>query len=296
MRLLYLLLSHKLYLLALIMSQVSGCSFRHFEPTPAQYERSELVMTTATKPRGVFIVIHGLNQRPSSMDPLCQYLRSLGFHTYRLTLSGHDDRPTETFPETRWEHDLLAAYANLRVHFPTLPIDVLGYSLGGLVAASTLESYPVFSPSRMVLFAPALALTPFSQAGYVSEIVPPLIAKMPSLAPVEYKRFESTPIFLYQNTLTLYSRIRRIRAPLRLQQTLTLVFANPRDALISLSGLTDWIDVNELSSNWRLVPVHPEPRSSTLSEHLIIDQQTLGNQEWVRVTSEIRDFLSPDIS
>jgi hypothetical protein len=146
----------------------------------------------------------------------------------------------------------------------------------------------------MILFAPGLALRPLAQAGQITELVPPLRGGVPSLAPVEYKRFESTPIFFYQNTLALYSQTRQLRSIERLQHTPTIIFANPADNLISLAGLQDWISANNLSGSWRVIPVHPSPAGSHLSEHLVIDQQSLGEQEWTLVKESMKNFLKLD--
>jgi hypothetical protein len=71
-----------------------------------------------------------------------------------------------------------------------------------------------------------------------------------------------------------------------------LIFLNPRDELVSPSGTTSWIESNGLQSTWRIVEVHPRSASSEMAEHLIIDEPSLGESEWRRVTDEMNSFLT----
>ena len=44
----------------------------------------------AEEPRGVVLLIHGLNLLPVKMDALAKSLNTLGLLVYRPTLQGHD--------------------------------------------------------------------------------------------------------------------------------------------------------------------------------------------------------------
>lgn len=276
-----------------IAGTVSACSVCRFQPAPVLQEQSEIALTTAAEPRGAFIVIHGLNQRPTSMNPLSEYLRTLGFHTYRITLRGHDELSESAFTSEEWERDVLNGYATLRSRFPDLPINVVGYSLGGLLATKTLDTYPDFSPNRMVLFAPGLSFRPLVQSGYLLQILPPLTIGLPNLSPTDYKRFQNTPLFWYQNIFTLYTGTRDVTHPRRLRDTPTIVFLNPTDELVSLSGTENWIGDNQLAQSWTVIPVHRTPLQPFMAEHIVIDERSLGFTEWERVKGIIREFVMP---
>lgn len=273
---------------------VSACSVCRFHPAPAVQEQAEIALTTTPKPRGAFLVIHGLNQRPTSMNPLCEYLRTLGFHTYRITLRGHDQLSETTFSPEQWEHDVLNGYATLRTRFPDLPIYVVGYSLGGLLATKTLDTHPNFAPHRMILFAPGLSFRFLVQSGYLLQALPPLTIGLPNLSPTEYKRFQNTPLFWYQNIFTLYTGTREVTHPRRFRATPTIIFLNPTDELVSLSGIENWIEDNQIAESWKVIPVHRTPLKPFVAEHIVIDEQSLGHEEWGRIKGLIGRFVIPE--
>jgi alpha-beta hydrolase superfamily lysophospholipase len=91
----------------------------------------------------------------------------------------------------------------MKQRFKDLPVVVVGYSLGGLVATYSLDRNPEFRPDKMVLIAPALSLRLLPQLGYLLNIFPPLSMAIPNLAPPHYRRFAYTPLFWYRNTLDL---------------------------------------------------------------------------------------------
>ena len=84
-------------------------------------------------------MVHGLNMRPSAMDPFCELLAESGLHSYRITLTGHNEPNKEVFDETVWVDDVARAYKEVRAEFPELPTYVVGYSLGGLLATHVID-------------------------------------------------------------------------------------------------------------------------------------------------------------
>lgn len=250
-----------------------------------------LFQTNYPHPKGVFIVIHGLNQEPCTMDPVALHLSSSGFHAYRITLRGHQEAGVPLFDAAAWEADLVEAYREMRVRYPKLPIHLLGYSLGGLLAARVTDHYPDVQPRSMVLIAPALSLRLLVQTSFALNLLPPLVSTIPNIAPRYYRRFARTPLFWYQNTLSLYSLTRTISTNSTLRNTPTLVFANPVDELVSYSGLVDWIRDNGLSPSWRTITLRPQPRDPFTPAHLIIDQRSLGAPHWKELHSHLADFL-----
>lgn len=268
-----------------------GCCSSRFTPSPLENEGSRFEFTHTPEPHGVFLMVHGLNQRPSSMNPLAEFLRSRGYHTYRLTLTGHGAHAPQPFSSTEWERDLLAAYSHIASTTPDLPIHILGYSLGGLLAARAVDSYPTVRPASMILFAPGLSLRLLTQSAYILTLFPPLTTEVRNLAPAGYKRFQYTPLFWYRNTIDLYDKTRRLSSD-RLARTPTLVFSNPSDELVSKEGLEDWITDNHLESSWRVVSVRSRQRTPLILDHIIIDETSLGPTEWNRVKRSIEGFLA----
>ncbi len=252
---------------------------------------SELRLAQQPRTRGVFIVAHGLNQRPDTMRDIVQLLRELGFHTYRLSLRGHEKFENETFPASSWIDDINNACSDVTTRFPRIPVYILGYSLGGLVATHAIDAQTACQPASMILIAPALSLRNFVQTGYSLSVFPQLTISVPNVAPSLYRRFDQTPLFWYQNLFSLYSKTRTLRSPARLRSIPTLIFANPRDELVSLAGLRNWISANDLEPAWAIDVVRPQPRNPFTPEHVMIDPRSLGEGEWQHLSNSVRAFL-----
>lgn len=226
------------------------------------------------------------------MDPLCEFLAELGLHSYRITLTGHNEPSHEVFDETVWIEDVAQAYAQTRAEFPELPTYVVGYSLGGLLVTHVLDEVPDDeSPQALVLLAPALSLrTPldiFADIGFP----PPLSWSVPNIAPESYRRYPITPLFWYSNTLTLNKETRTIHHRPRLKGIPTLIALNPSDELISESGTEQWLTLNDLGDAWSTFRIHKDPEPPHLPEHVIIDERSLGAKEWSRLKDALKDLI-----
>jgi alpha-beta hydrolase superfamily lysophospholipase len=254
-------------------------------------ERTTLEETSIRPARGAIVIAHGLNQRPSSMDFLAQFLRSEGYHTLRVALAGHDTPQAYAFPSSIWVQQIVTSFHETKDRYPALPILYLGYSMSGLAAVRALDTDPSFSPQRMVLIAPALSLRSIVESASILRWFPPTTFAVRNLAPRAYRRYERTPLFWYQNVAEMYQQTATLENGQRAGATPTLIFANPRDELVSLTGLQSWIADNNLSDRWKLSIVRPETPDPTLAEHLLIDPRGLGIETWRTMEREIRDFI-----
>lgn len=278
----------------LVATHLCGCSylFRSSENAP-QVIAPTFLQAESSSPRGVFVVVHGLNLNPEVMEPLSHHLRSLGFHVYRVVLSGHRERfeSEEAFTEAAWQADLDEAYAAVRSHYPELPVYVLGYSLGGLLSADFVLRQSDAPVQKMILIAPALSLRTVVEVAGVLTWLPGMTVEVPNLAPREYRRFSTTPLFWYQNTLSLYGDEKWDEDLSKLASVETLVFLNPRDELVSWKGTEAWIASHELQSIWEVQVVRPRSKALKTFEHLMIDEQSLGEEVWGQMKGRIAEFL-----
>lgn len=141
---------------------ISGCVRPSTPSPPDSRENPRWSFSTEAHPKGVFLVVHGLNLKPSALDPLCGFLASQGFHSYRITLRGHNEPQGESFEVAEWQRDVTAATATIRSRFPQLPLYALGYSIGGLLLTNAFDTNTSLPPPRgMVLLAPAISLRAF---------------------------------------------------------------------------------------------------------------------------------------
>lgn len=268
-----------------------GCSCRYSELLPDAPEQPRWFLSSAPVPRGAFLVVHGLNQRPSAMEALCRFLNALGFHAYRLTLSGHDRFSDETFPASQWREDVARGAEEVQKRFPALPLSMLGYSLGGLLTVDALDHDPNLSPQQLVLVAPALSLRTVVLAAKVLQLLPATSFRTANFAPPGYRRFSGTPLFWYSNTADIYDETRTLAHPQRLAAIPALVLISPDDELVSAPGVGEWIDENGLSARWKLELVGPQPADPGLHRHLIVDEASVGRDEWRRMQQMIGEFL-----
>ncbi len=249
-------------------------------------------LSDVVKPRGVFLVLHGLNQDPRALDQLSCELTRLGFHAFRPVLAGHVEKTTESFAPELWLSDVKSAIETIQQRYPNLPISLLGYSLGGTLATlAASETNLSHRPHSMILIAPAISLRwPLDLLTYLT-IVPHSTVGSPSLAPAGYRRFATTPLFWYANTLELYDRIDDSSSFRKLRSIPTLVLLNPEDELVSPSGTRAWIAGHDLQSTWTIQEVHQRPPERSFPAHLIIDEYSLGAAGWREMLLGIRSFL-----
>jgi hypothetical protein len=144
----------------------------------------------------------------------------------------------------------------------------------------------------MIFIAPALSLRAPAQSAYLLQILPPLTISVPNIAPPYYRRFARTPLFWYRNTISLYSETRTLHSTPRLQSIPTLIIANPRDELVSLSGLREWVSDNSLVPRWQIEAVRPVRRDPFVPEHLLVDQSSFGADEWQRFKKLVEQFVN----
>jgi esterase/lipase len=281
----------RLLILACVAA-LSSCMCRDLQPIADEPEQPRWMASATPHTRGVFVVVHGLNQRPSAMDPLAHYLSELGFHTYRMTLEGHRTYSDETFPASSWKSDVRSAIAEARSRYPSLPLYLMGYSLGGLLVADVLEEDSSVEPRKIVLLAPALSLRTYVLAARALAIFPFGSLKTMSLAPPGYRRFRNTPLFWYENTIDLYDETASRPAPVRLRRVPALIVVSPDDELVSPPGLREWVDANSLPPAWQVELIEPQPHDERLHRHLIVDRVSLGDAEWQRLQDMLKAFLA----
>jgi alpha-beta hydrolase superfamily lysophospholipase len=227
------------------------------------------------------------------MDPFCEFLGELGLHSYRITLTGHNEPNTEVFDETVWVDDVTKAYKEVRAEFPNLPTYVVGYSLGGLLVTHALDGLSMDPlPHGLVLLAPAISLRP--PLALLAEVgLPPALSwSVPNIAPDLYRRYPITPLFWYSNTLTLSDATQMLQHSQRLKEIPTLIALNPDDELISESGTTEWIILNNLAPEWTTLTIHKDTEGQHLPEHVIVDERSLGTVEWQQMRGTIREFIT----
>jgi pimeloyl-ACP methyl ester carboxylesterase len=252
------------------------------DPAPAVWVPPDCV------PKGVALVLPGLNLKPDRMDELVRVLTDNGVLVLRGSLTGHSGGRAilDTVSAETWISDCLALYESAFEESKRhgVPIFFVGHSLGCLAVLDTMERCERVRFDRLVLFAPAVTPRPFTRAARLLEkkfIVP-------SKTPEEYRVHDGIPASAYHALLKLARHLhasgyRRVDVP-------ALVFIDKRDELIGYRSLLRLTKTR--LTRWRVVAVDNEksglPRSF---HHLIVDEDSVGVEQWRYIREEVAGFI-----
>jgi esterase/lipase len=240
----------------------------------------------------VIVLVHGLNQRPSSWNDLTDFLTDIGMHVYRIALTGHRGLPfTDMFnvsPEI-WENELFTGYTDVKKQFPDYPVYLIAYSLGALLAIAVQLKKGVRMFERQVLLAPALAIRPYTR---LALLLTSFFSYLPSRSPESYvANREGTTSEAYRALFQLEREVSSFRDYSALNIP-TLILMRADDELISFKAIVRLVEEHHLDQ-WRLVELSKgDKRKYDLSyKHLLIDRTSAGAAMWEKMMREITDLL-----
>lgn len=254
--------------------------------------------------RGMVLLLHGLNLKPTHMLPLAEELRHMGMGVINgaLTGHGHHYRKVEgvaaadarlatyrTVTLERWLVDVDALYATAAATAEQqgVPLFLVGYSTGALMACTAWAATRTNGFARMVLFAPALAIHLYCHIPLLFRRWPQLLFR--SFAPPVYRANRATPVAAYLAVHAAQMCFRE-EADQRLNVP-TQIFIGPRDELISRRGLRRIIREYALTK-WQIDVVSKrEAEPDAAFHHLIINKAGVGQAEWARMMTKIRQTL-----
>ena len=248
--------------------------------------------------KGIALVIHGLNQKPTVMQSINGRLNDEGVETLNLTLSGHDmvnfgdEQRLKSFKSVtfkQWRGEVYKAFkaAKKRAEEKKVPLFFVGYSLGGLLGCDLIASRPDVSFERMVLFAPALSIHYSSKVLALLSSFPNVV--IPSFSPEEYRANAGTPIGAYN---ALYEAIDHFEDNLSDRINIpTILFIDESDELVSYTGLMELINTQKLS-HWQVESIKKGDDAQTHYNHLIVNEASVGSQQWEHMISKMIILLS----
>jgi len=246
--------------------------------------------------KAVTVVSHGLNNKPSVMLPLVNYLNELGSDVYMLKLFGHrsDSSNLKDLTQDIWVSETLNAYNQARElsEKNDVPLFFMGYSLGALIGQFMIfSSNGAVSFDRQVLLAPATALRCRSGVLKTTFILPGHW-KLPSYTPEAYRANEGIQINAYKILFRLEKQIQKGKfSNLNLP---TLLIMDQKDELVSYKRLNRYIDKYGLTE-YQMLALDPSMEDrDTKYHHLIIDGPSMGEDNWELSRREIKEFLFPD--
>lgn len=307
-------MAKRLFILIILLAMAAAGLYRLFGDTmtgPAvnrketigkQNDYSQWHKIKRTKQlKGVALVVHGLNLKPERMWPVIAELNGAGIDVLNITLRGHGKNypvnPNLTVEQARlesfqtvtyqmWLKEIYAAYLKVRERAEKrkVPVFFVGYSLGAVMGCNLALFQPDVYYDRMILFAPALAIS--TEAYFLKALMPFPNMVIDSLSPTYYRSNAGTPMAAYK---ALFEAIANFsgQAKDKINRP-TLIFIDEKDELVPFQRLSELIVQCNLDQ-WR---VHCVTKDNNLppggAHHLIIDPESVGRGMWKKMADAMR--------
>ena len=142
--------------------------------------------------RGVSLLVHGLGEHSGRYEHVGEFLARHGLFVYALDHQGHGKTEGRRGWVADFRHlldDLETFHAHIAAEHPSLPLVLLGHSMGGLIATAYLLEKKRLRPDLVVLSGPAIVplLDPNDRS-----IDPTRLSKEPSV----WEAYLSDPLIL----------------------------------------------------------------------------------------------------
>ena len=118
----------------------------------------QIWLPQGTNPHSVIVALHGFNDYANAVDLPATFWADQGIATYAYDQRGFGGAPNRGYwaGARTMTSDLRDAVRAIRRKHPRLPLFVLGISMGGAVALTTLADGPIAGVSGSILIAPAV--------------------------------------------------------------------------------------------------------------------------------------------
>lgn len=257
--------------------------------------------TNDKNPKGVIVVVHGLNVKPSKMGTpetegtLIKFLLDSGYNIYRVTLTGHAG-PIENMQnviESDWLSDAYIQYceAKIAAERDNLPLYLLGFSLGALVFEYLMNentATPV-QFKKIILFSPAIAIKATAKAILMLQPFTNDSSIINSVSPEEYRAQRGASIDAYKIVFNMEEKLCDVSF---LKNNVdTIIFIDKNDEMINIRTLRSRINQYKLTS-WNVLEISNNgARINPQYHHLLIDNKCVSPSTWQYITNSIIDFL-----
>jgi esterase/lipase len=260
---------------------------------------------TQSEPKGVALVIHGLNLRPDRMQPLISELADSGIDVLGVSLRGHGENYVhgndtdeeqsrlEAFKNVSyqlWLNEAYLAYLQVKTRGEKngVPIFLTAFSLGGLIGLDLFASHADVQFDGLILFAPAIRLCAIIYLERVLSLFPRLV--IPSMAPETYlANKKGTPIAAYNAMFEGLNRFdknagQKLNVP-------TLIFIDEQDEFIALEKLKILVK-DKKWAQWQFYLVEKDKTAEDERfYHHIIDASSTGKTVWQDMMKTVKNLL-----
>ena len=217
--------------------------------------------SAADQAQAVVLISHGLGEHSGRYEHVAAAFNAAGLHAYALDHLGHGQSPGKRAFVSRFS-ELTDGVAELRAHIahehPSMPVYLVGHSLGGLIAASTVLS-AAQDYAGLLMTGPALGVPTPPPAWQVlllrvfSAVAPGLKAlELDANAicrdPAVVEDYVADPLVHHENiparmVVSLFDEGARVMASAKDISMPVLLLHGAEDQLTSASASTEFVDM-----------------------------------------------------
>ena len=217
--------------------------------------------SAADQAQAVVLISHGLGEHSGRYEHVAAAFNAAGLHAYALDHLGHGQSPGKRAFVSRFS-ELTDGVAELRGHIahehPSMPVYLVGHSLGGLIAASTVLS-AAQDYAGLLMTGPALGVPTPPPAWQVlllrvfSAVAPGLKAlELDANAicrdPAVVEDYVADPLVHHENiparmVVSLFDEGARVMASAKDISMPVLLLHGAEDQLTSASASTEFVDM-----------------------------------------------------
>ena len=257
--------------------------------------------TTVSSPRGIVVIVHGLNVKPLKMGTplaegtLVRLLLESGYHVYHVTLKGHngslEDMQNVTLSD--WINDAYFQYcqAKIKAESERLRLFLLGFSLGALVYEVLMNENTTIPVQfdKVVLFSPAIAIRPAAKSVLLLRLFTNDKTIIKSVSPEEYRAQRGASIAAYKSVFNLEESL--CSAHFENCNASTVIFIDKNDEMVSIGILRERINQYKLT-NWKIHEITNNGAAIRPKyHHLLIDNKCVSVSKWQYISETIVSFL-----
>ena len=252
-----------------------------------------LYAPSSEKATNTVLIAHGINIKPSKMHSLIEFYHSNNFNVVFVVLEGHVKESTGTMPERTqpWfaQVQYCAKKAKTISYQEHTSLDFVGYSMGGLLGMRLLQENPTLF-RHMELFAPALAIR---KSMHLVRMFWKSFS-VPSLSEVGYSMHSFVSAERYHHLFEIYDEFHQKVATHMLSTASVNIYLHPNDPLIDWKKLHALRHKNSSIHHWQIFDIrkiyeeHTSIGTKSLIKHLIIDEHTLGSDNWQRLLNKLK--------
>lgn len=266
----------------------------------SQYQNEETELSKEylpeKDPKGIFLVVHGLNLKPSKMTAFSQYLLDKGYYVLRVSLEGHRGSLEEQkkIQWKNWMEDMQKhyCYALKQSKKFKAPLYNLSFSLGSLVSMGHISLLKENPYEKEIFLAPATWIHWYGKIpgwlGFLDGEV-----GLPSKNLEEYRSQPTTSLNCYRAMKE--GREFLENASPEVFKVPTLIIMDKKDELVSIKKIEKYSHKNKLENLWSFFTVtNKETELEKSYHHLIVDQKSLGGKQWNKLLERLSAFLEEE--